>query len=250
MESKDSTRRFSNRVDDYTRYRPTYPAAIITLLEKELGLQPEHIVADIGSGTGLSSIPFLRNGNTVYGVEPNREMRQMQEHLLHDFPTFRSIDGTAEHTTLLDHSVEVVLSAQAFHWFDKQAYKIECARILKENGHIVLVWNARSTKSPFQSDYEQVLYDQIQEYKAVNHRNIQDLDIMDFFSPKTMKHATLDHKQLLDLDGLKGRLKSSSYCPKEGPKYETLMRGMEDIFAKHQQDEQISFCYETLIYWC
>lgn len=246
----DNTKRFSNRVDDYKKFRPSYPDGIIALLEREIGLNRDTVIADIGSGTGISSIPFLKNGNVVYGVEPNPEMRKAQELLIEEFPLFKSFDGKAEQTTLPNHSVDVILGAQSFHWFANEASKQEFARILKPDGRIVLVWNARSTKSSFQREYEQILHDLIDEYKSVNHRNIQDLQIVDFFSPLPMKHASIDHEQSLDLEGLKGRLKSTSYCPKEGELYDRLMQAMEDLFKQYQEGGRISFAYETLVYWC
>jgi ubiquinone/menaquinone biosynthesis C-methylase UbiE len=177
-------------------------------------------------------------------------MREMQEQLLNGFPNFKSMEGTAEQTTLPDNSVDVIVSAQAFHWFDREKSKAEFSRILKDHGHIVLAWHSRSIKSSFQKDYEQVLYDHIEGYEKVSHRNLMSLDIEDFFSPATMKHATLDFEQSFDLEGLKGRLKSASYCPKEGLLFERLMQEMEDLFGKYQQDGRISFSYETLLYWC
>jgi ubiquinone/menaquinone biosynthesis C-methylase UbiE len=247
---KDNTKRFSDRVTDYIKFRPAYPVEMISVLENEIGLNQEKVIADIGSGTGTSSTPFLKNGNFVFGVEPNKEMREAQEHILKDFATFKSVKGTSEQTTLQDKSIDIVFSGQAFHWFDKNDSKIEFSRILKDNGNIVLAWNSRSTKSDFQNEYEQILYNNIKDYKYVNHRNIEDQDIANFFSPKMMKIVILDNKQEFDMDGLKGRLRSSSYCPKGGVIYESLMRELENLFAKHQRDNLISFVYETQIYWC
>lgn len=246
----DSTKRFSNRVGDYIKYRPTYPNEMINVLDKEIGLTSDKIIADIGSGTGISSIPFLKNKNLVFGVEPNKEMREAQEQILNEFSNFKSINGSAEETNLENRSVDLIFCGQAFHWFDKEKSKIEFSRILKENGNIVLVWNSRSTKTDFQKEYEQILCDNIEEYKKVNHRNIEDLDIERFFTPKTMKVYELENEQKFDLDGLKGRLQSSSYCPKVGEGYTKLMKEIETLFEKHQKENIIKFNYETKIYWC
>jgi len=246
----DNTKRFSNRVADYIKYRPTYPNEMLNLLLKELGLTNEKVIADIGSGTGISSIPFLKNRNRVFGVEPNKEMREAQEELLNEFAFFKSVNGTAEETHLESKSVDVIFCGQAFHWFDKEKSKKEFSRILKENGNLVFVWNSRSTKTNFQKEYEQILYDNIKEYKKVNHRSIDVVDIQKFFSPKTMRGYELDNEQKLDLDGLKGRLRSSSYCPKEGAEHTSLMSEIENLFYKHQEENLIKFNYETKIYWC
>jgi ubiquinone/menaquinone biosynthesis C-methylase UbiE len=246
----DNTKRFSNRVEDYIKYRPTYPNEMINILAKEIGLTNDKIIADIGSGTGISSVPFLKNKNRVFGVEPNKEMREAQELLLSEFSNFSSINGSAEETNLEDKSLDLIFCAQAFHWFDKEKSKSEFSRILKENGNLVFVWNSRSTKTEFQKEYEQILYDNIEEYKNVNHRNIDDLDIEKFFSPKSMKTYELANEQKFDLDGLKGRLQSSSYCPKEGQEYTKLMKEIDTLFEKHQKENIIKFNYETKIYWC
>lgn len=246
----NSTKRFSDRVEDYVKYRPTYPKKLIVILKEELNLDPNDTIADIGSGTGISSIPFLDNCNTVYGIEPNKEMRQAAEEALKIYPNFISTNGTAEDTTLQGKSINIIFCGQAFHWFDKIKSKKEFERILKNNGHIVLVWNSRSTKSNFQKEYENALLKNIEEYKFVNHRNISEIEIQDFFEPKKMRVFKIDNKQTFDLKGLKGRLKSSSYCPKSGHAYTNLMTQIEIIFDKYQSNGSIEFEYETQIYCC
>src|SRR2546423_15700060 len=102
--SADPTRRFSTRVENYIKYRPGSPRAVVELLAGECGLVPASVVADVGSGTGILSELFLRNGNRVCGVEPNREMREAGERLLSAYEDFVSVEGRAEATTLPDES--------------------------------------------------------------------------------------------------------------------------------------------------
>jgi len=239
---QQNTKRFSDRVEDYIKYRPAYPEKIIAILNEAVGLDNQQVIADIGSGTGISSIPFLQNNNTVYGVEPNKEMREAAEQLLTKYNNFISINGSAEKSNLPDRSIDLIFCGQAFHWFDKLKSKTE--------GHIVLAWNARSTNSNFQLEYENALLEYIEEYKFVNHRNIRDEDIIDFFHPKKMQAFILSNKQIFDLEGLKGRLKSSSYCPKVGLQHDKLMAQMEKIYNKYEIGDQIEFEYETQIYCC
>ena len=246
----DNTKRFSDRVKDYIKYRPTYPAEIAFILERETKLNITKKIADIGSGTGISSLLFLKRNYAVFGVEPNKEMRNAAEQMLSEFKKFESVEGTAENTNLPDKSVDLIFSGQAFHWFDKEKSKIEFNRILKDNGNLVLVWNSRSSKSSFQKEYEKALFDNIEEYKFVNHRNINESEIADFFFPKKMHKISVDNKQILDLEGLKGRLLSSSYCPKSGDQYDKLMKNIEEIFDEYQVNNKIEFEYETQIYWC
>lgn len=248
--TKDNTQRFSDRVEDYVKYRPAYPSGMINILEDNIGLNESKVIADIGSGTGLSSLPFLKNNNLVFGVEPNQEMRAAQEQLLQEYPNFKSIDGTAEQTTLADHSVDVIFCGQAFHWFDPALAKQEFSRILKKDGHIVLAWNSRTINTDFLKEYEQILIRHIEGYPRSNHRNDGEQEIRHFFSPKSMNVATLDNQQLFDLAGLKGRLKSSSYCPKSGKEHENLMQEINRLFAQHQSNYEVTFRYETKIFWC
>src|SRR3954470_13160055 len=130
----DPTRRFSNRVEDYIKYRPGYPRAVVGLLEDECGLTRESVVADVGSGTGILSELFLSAGVRVYGVEPNREMREAGERLLAAYESFVSVDGRAEETTLADASADFVTAGQAFHWFEPASARREFRRILRDGG--------------------------------------------------------------------------------------------------------------------
>src|ERR1700733_12890817 len=158
MPASNATSRFSDRVDNYIRYRPGYPPQVLETLKLECGLKPEHPIADIASGTGIWTRLLLENGNNVIGVEPNAEMRQAAERLLTVFPNFTRVAATAESTALPNHSLDFVTAAQAAHWFNRQQARQEFVRILKPSGWLVLLWNERLTDStPFLRDYEQLL---------------------------------------------------------------------------------------------
>src|SRR4051812_35209407 len=116
----DTVERFSNRVANYVKYRPGYPPEILEIFRDEMNLTGDSVVADIGSGTGISARVFLENGNPVFGVEPNAAMRAAAKEFLKSFPQFESVEGTAEATNLPDRSVDLVIAAQAFHWFDHE----------------------------------------------------------------------------------------------------------------------------------
>ena len=116
----------------YAKYRPSYPNEYIDYLLPANQVKGNRIVADIGSGTGIFSRQLLESGLHVIGVEPNDDMRKMAEQSLKLYSRFQSIKATAENTTLKENSVDLVTVAQAFHWFDKEAFKIECQRILKQ----------------------------------------------------------------------------------------------------------------------
>jgi SAM-dependent methyltransferase len=244
------TGRFSSRVDDYSRYRPSYPAEIVALLERECGLKSSSTVADIGSGTGLLSKLFLEFGCGVIGVEPNREMREAGEQFLTGFPKFASMDARAEHTGLADSSVDLVTAGQAFHWFDAGAAREEFRRILRDPKWVALIWNEREVTGGFLQGYERLLHRYAPDYSRVDHRQIGGHQMDEFFGEGNWKLATFDNVQEFDLDGVRGRLRSSSYAPHPGDAaYTPMMAELDGLFEEHQEDGRVAFLYRTNVYY-
>ena len=246
----ESVERFTSRVDDYAKYRPGYPVAVIELLTNECGLTPASIVADVGSGTGKLSEILLANGNVVLGVEPNAAMRVVAEAIFKDEPRFRSIDGSAEATTLDDSSVDLITAGQAFHWFDPVKTRTEWIRILKPNSWVALVWNDRQLEAtPFLSDYEQFLVKFGTDYSDVRHdAGLPRID--QFFAGDKYALKGFPYTQVFDLDGLRGRVRSSSYTPgPDHPTFDPMMRELETIFEKHQRNGHVDFDYETKVFY-
>jgi SAM-dependent methyltransferase len=248
---KSSTLRFTGRVENYIKYRPGYPGGMIETLVKECGLTKDSIVADIGSGTGILSGLFLKNGNRVFGVEPNREMREAGERLLQQYQTFTSITATAGATKLADCSIDFVMAGQAFHWFDREEARKEFSRILKPNGWVVLIWNERLTDtSPFLHTYEELLQKYGTDYAAVDHRNVNPDVITAFFASRPFTLRTFENRQIFDLDGVKGRLLSSSYTPGPGdPNYLPMLDELSVIFDKYHNEGKVTFDYVTQMYF-
>jgi SAM-dependent methyltransferase len=246
----EPTKRFTNRVQNYLRYRPSYPPEIIPLLESECGLNSTSIIADIGSGTGFLSELFLKNGNTVLGVEPNAEMRAAGEQILAKYSKFRSIDASAENTGLADDSVDFITAAQSFHWFDRGAARVEFQRILKPDGWIAIIWNGfQSGKSAVTDGYQDVLTRYGTDYKAVGCE-IADTHVETFFEPGAFKTARFKFQQLLDFEGLKGRVLSASYAPEPGhPNFAPLVAELERVFEANQNDGKVTFDYDTEMYY-
>jgi SAM-dependent methyltransferase len=247
----DPTRRFSSRVGNYVTDRPAYPAAVVDLLTQQCGLTPDAQLADIGSGTGLLAELFLKNGNHVYAIEPNPEMRAAGERLLGRYPNFTSIDGSAEATTLGDRSVDFISAGQAFHWFDRARARAEFARILRPRGWVVLVWNERRTGStPFLEAYERLLRSYSAEYETLNHRQIDQRVISSFFKPGSFSLRSYENRQIFDFTGLRGRLLSSSYTPEAGhPSYQPMLDELSAIFEAHQSGGTVAFEYDTNVYY-
>jgi SAM-dependent methyltransferase len=247
----DSKQRFSNRVDNYVKFRPDYPREILSLLHERIAFNNSWTIADIGSGTGISARMFLEHGNEVFGVEPNADMRAAGETFLKDFQRFRSVEGSAEATTLPDASVDLIVSAQAFHWFDLGKCRPEFKRILKPAGWCVLIWNERKVGgSDFLEAYEALLKKYSADYLAVRHERIDAKAPSEFFAPSGFESVTLPNQQIFDLDGLIGRCLSSSYAPATGqPNHEPLMRELRDMFARYQTHGRVVFEYQTYVHW-
>ncbi len=246
----DSISRFTTRVENYAKFRPTYPHIIIDLLKADCGLTDASLVADVGSGTGILSEMFLRNGNTVFGVEPNAQMRSSAENLLSNYQQFRSVDGAAEATTLDSHSIDLVTAAQAFHWFDRTRARVEFARILKPKGWVALVWNERRLDStPFLRSYEQLLLQYGTDYQKVRHENVTG-QIADFFAPQGFLRESFENIQTFDFESLMGRVLSASYTPEpDHPSFEPMISSLREVFEEHQQSETIAFEYDTRVYY-
>ena len=246
----DSTQRFSDRVADYVRWRPSYPGGVIDALNKAGLLRPESMVTDIGSGTGIFSALLVPHCARVFAVEPNAPMRAAAEAQLGAQKNFTSVAGTAEATTLPDASVDLVVAAQAFHWFDAPRARREFARILRPGGRVALVWNERLTDTtPFLADYESLLRRRATDYAKVNHANLDAQDLGGFFGPGGFVLETFDYRQDFDLAGLTGRLLSSSYAPAAGqPGHDEMLRELGEIFARRQESGRVAFLYQTKLY--
>jgi len=247
----DTVERFSNRVENYVKYRPDYPREIISYLEANCSLTSRSVIADVGCGTGISTKMFLENGNRVFAVEPNAAMRAAAVEYLSAFPNFIPVDGTSDQTTLADSSIDMIVAAQAFHWFNAEKTRPEFKRILRPGGHIVLIWNERQLDTtPFLVEYEAFLLKYADDYVHVRHENIHAVEIADFFQ-KDYGSAMFANSQIFDFEGLKGRMLSASYMPSESdPTYKTVFEDLLRLFAKHAENDRIEIFYDTNIYHC
>jgi ubiquinone/menaquinone biosynthesis C-methylase UbiE len=250
MAVQDSTQRFSSRVGNYVRYRPSYPPTVLDLLKTQCGLTEASVIADIASGTGIFTRMLLGNGNRVLGVEPNAEMRHAAEEFLLSHSNFTSVAGSAEATTLADHSVDFVTAAQAAHWFDREKARREFIRIGKPGAWTVLLWNERRTDSTaFLTSYEKLLVEYGTDYQDVRSERTTE-QIETFFSPAQFQVRTFDYQQEFDYPALEGRLLSSSYTPQAGdPGYAPMLRELRRIFDQYRVNDRVAFEYDTRVYY-
>jgi len=244
------TERFSSRVENYVRFRPSYPREIIEVLREECGFTPNSVVADIASGTGLFTRLLLENGNRVFGVEPNNDMRKAGEHYLAGFTNFVSIAGTAESTTLPNESVELITCAQAAHWLKREESLQEFQRILKPNHFVVILFNDRKVKgNAFSDDYEELVVKYGTDYSEVQRLG-RIFEGLEFFTPYSCEKRTLPNYQDFDYESLEGRLLSSSYAPQPGdPSFDPMIVGLKRVFEKHQRSGRVRMEYDTNIYF-
>ncbi len=249
--TRDPLSRFSDRAEDYAKYRPRYSHDVVQALNQACGLAAEHLLADVGCGPGMLAEIFLENGNRVIGIEPNREMRLAGEKYLAKYPNFSMVEGSAERTTLASASVDFVLAGQAFHWFRPPESRAEFARILKPGGWAVLVWNDRNIDATqFLRAYENFLREFSNDYEQVTHKYLASYEALErFFSPNKLHLIKQRNWQHLDFDGLRGRLLSSSYIPKSGERHDSMMRDLPKLFEDHAVDGQVVLEYDTKIYY-
>jgi ubiquinone/menaquinone biosynthesis C-methylase UbiE len=246
---KTPTKRFSDRVDNYLRYRPAYPEAVVDALTEKCRLDENSVVADVGSGTGIFTRLLLEKGLRVIAIEPNQEMREAAEALLSGEERFTSVDGSAEESNLADISVDVIVAAQAFHWFRRDETQREFARILKSTGWLALVWNQRKLQQPFQQEYDALLREHAPEYNLVNHMNISGDEIAKIFASAGYQKFVFENSQVFDKAGFLGRMQSSSYTPPVNTsEYPKLMESAGQLFAQYEESGTISFEYDTRLY--
>ena len=244
------TERFSSRVDDYARYRPSYPRPALELLRERCGLVAGAVVADLGSGTGILTELLLECGAQVFAIEPNQQMRAAAEAQLGHDARFHSVAGSAEATTLAPASVDLLVAGQAFHWFDPQRARSEALRVLRPGAWAALLWNERPPEAtPFLAEYEALLKRHAPEYTRITASRA-DVGAMRGFLGAAMEVRAFANQQVLDFEGLRGRLMSSSYAPEPGSAdYQPMIGMLREVFDRHERDGRITMPYSTLVYF-
>jgi len=242
---KQPTERFSDKVQNYVKYRPSYPKEVLDYLRSGGELPDNAHIVDIGSGTGIFTKLLLDEGYWVYAVEPNAEMRTAAEELLGHYPRFTSVDGSGEQTTLESHIADMIVSATAFHWIDPEKAKVEFARVLKPGKKVALIWNIRRPDiDEFSVEYEKFW----QEYERSEKKDVTEHDLSSFFEG-SFETRSFDNVQEFDLEGLTGRSFSSSFSPKEGTEEAARFRDrIKQLFGRYQKEEKVYIHYTAKVY--
>ncbi len=246
---QDSVRRFSHRAENYDRYRPNYPSELLEFMHDYVSLCPTHILADIAAGTGIFTEQLAGWGNTIYVVEPNTYMRQMALRRLAAFESCIFVDGTAEATGLPSKSTDLIVSAQAFHWFDVAQTKKEFKRIGREDAYVAVIWNLRNMDTPFEAGLETVIRTYAVDYLRVSQRKMETADVLSFFSPEVPEYRIFEHVDFLTFEQLRGRTLSYTYMPDETSEMlPEVLASLVALFDEHQQDGVVRLSYQTKLF--
>jgi SAM-dependent methyltransferase len=244
------TDKFSGKADVYSKSRPSYPTEYIDYLLSVNPLNETSMVADIGSGTGILTRQLLKRGIHVVAVEPNDDMRIKAEQDLQQFAHFTSIKGSAEDTTLPDNCVDLVIAAQAFHWFDQEKFKLECNRILKQEAKVALVWNSRDFKSPLIKENAEIFKKYCPNFYGFSGGIEEREEVFNrFFLNGEFEYKEFPNDLVMDFEGFLGRNLSASYSLKESDKeYESFVEDITNLFEKYSQNGKISMPNYTRSY--
>ncbi len=237
---------FCTKANDYQRWRSGYPSNIINVLSTHAGFGRDWVVAEIGSGTGIFSEILVRAGNRVFAVEPNADMRHAAEARLADQPDFISVAGSAEATGLAAGSIDLIVAAQSFHYFDPPRARAEFDRLLTPRGTALVLWNAFDQDMASYDDFLALQRQHAAKPDLVRRRNFaRDERLDEFFAPEGFEYWVIRHHQSLDLDGLEGLLFSLSYMPgRDDPQAEVLHHAAAAFFTRYAEDGRYRLCYQ------
>ncbi|HEY9789298.1 MAG TPA: class I SAM-dependent methyltransferase [Candidatus Obscuribacterales bacterium] len=244
----DPTKRFTGLAEIYAQARPTYPEEAIQCIISQAGLREGCVIVDIGCGTGISTRLFARRGFKVIGIEPNEDMLQKARAEKPQLPIEYRY-GTAEDTGLEKDSVDLVLAAQAFHWFRPSEALTHFHAILKKGAWVALMWNERDERDPFTAGYGDALRMNPETNKVELPRLKAGEPLLTFPLFSNQVKESFSNSQHVDENGLINRAFSASYAPKDEEGKTRLQQKLKQLFAEYNKDGYVDLRYETSIYF-
>lgn len=243
----DHRNRFDGKGEIYSKARPKYAAALFEYLKNVLNVPSGSVFADIGSGTGIFTGPLLSCGWKVYAVEPNADMRRKAEERLSHIEGFISVDGSDAGTKLPDCSVDFVSAAQAFHWFDTEAFGKECRRVLRPGGKVMIVYNFRDPNAACTKALAELRHRYSPEFRGFSN-GINDEKCKAFFVGECTVFCA-DNTQYYDRQGYIDRVLSSSYSLSGSDRrYSEYLTDIGHIFDNFSANGIIAVPTKTVAY--
>lgn len=238
--------RFSDRVADYVKHRPSYPRAAIDAVFAGLDAARARVL-DVGAGTGISSRLLAERGCGVVALEPNEAMRAAGASA--GDAGIEWVGGTGEASGRADGEFDLVTCFQAFHWLNHAAALAEFRRVLKPGGRVALVWNVRDEDDAFTSGYGRIIVAHATEPPTSPALSAHGL-IPDEFKMRWSNYRLSVHpsEQTMDREGLIGRALSASYCPNSGPGLEALRRDLSALFDEFQSGGIVRLRYRCEVH--
>jgi SAM-dependent methyltransferase len=233
------SRAFELVPDVYERARPEYPADAVAWLVDQLDLRAGRTVLDLGAGTGKLTRALLPSGAHVIAVEPGEKMLGELRRVL---PGIEALVGAAEAIPLGDGTVDAITVGQAFHWFRHDEAIPELHRVLRPDGGVGLIWNARDRD---RGDVSRLLEDFVPPHRAAPGSWSDQLKASDLFG--SVEERRFHFTQTLDADALVDRLLSISFvAAAPEPKRVALQRNVRAFVA--EQGGEVELRYATEVY--
>ena len=243
--------KFNHLADIYEKYRPSYPQKYVEDIIEKCHLNFESLVADIGAGTGILTRQLLHNNLKVVGVEPNPDMRKVLKKLETN-KNFRAIEGTAEHTNIENNNIDLVVVAQAFHWFDKEKFKEECKRILKPNGSVWILWNQLDENEEIVKEQKRIddqYTNRFQEVNGILSATKKEEKIQGFFKDNRYETKVVDNPLENNKERFIGSNLSKSYSlKKEDTNYNNYIKAFGEVFDKYSENGMVIIPNKTYGY--
>lgn len=250
MKLHNTQKIYSGKADFYVTGRPTYPSELLSFIQSTFNINLDSTIADIGAGTGIFTRCLLDSGAYVYAVEPNSDMLKKATQVLKNFPKFIPVNALAQKTMLSTSSIDLLTVAQALHWFNTKETKKEFERILRPEGNYLFLWNERMKDcDSFHQNFEAILSNTIESYSMQAFKDMSPRKLVaSFLGSEDFITQTLSNQQLLPLEGLLGRVFSSSYSPNILSKSGKILReNLEKLFEEFHSEGNICMKYETII---